>query len=134
MSKLLSDIAAIAIVLACSSLAGAEQLKVADDEIALGAVQGFADEPTARQACTPDGIVWADRKTGFYYPRFAPEYGTSKNGVFTCLKQAKAADYWGFGPAALLSDRGRVFPLVPGPSCDYKVDKQGRGFCAEPGT
>ena len=134
MRYLLSAMAAVSVVLACSSLAWGEQLKVAEDEIALGAVQGFADEPTARQACRPDGIVWADRKTGFYYPRFAPEFGRSTTGVFTCLKQAKKADYWGFGPAALLTDRGRVFPIVPGPSCDYKVDKQGRVFCAEPGT
>jgi hypothetical protein len=34
-------------------------------DIALGAIPRFATEADALAACKPDGVVWADRKTGF---------------------------------------------------------------------
>ena len=111
---------------------------MADDvasEFGLGTVPGFPSEGQAQTGCGGDAVVWADRRTGFYYPRFAPEYGNSPTGSFTCYKQAKKADYWGFGPSATMQGRGRVFPITPGPSCDYRIDKKtGKGFCADPGA
>ena len=107
-------------------------------EFGLGAVPGFDDEADARLHCQGDGVVWADRKTGFFYPKFAPEYGASGTGTFTCYKAAKKADYWslgGGGDAMAGSRQGRVFPFSPEPECDYKINKTtGKGFCAQPGA
>lgn len=106
----------------------------ADDEIKLGTVPGFPSEATASAAC-PDGVVWADRKTGFYYPKFAPEYGMTLNGVFTCYKQAKSADYWGLGTSDnLASRRGRVFPWTHDEICTWYKDKGGNWRCGAVGT
>ncbi len=107
-------------------------------EFNLGAVPGFSDEADARAHCHGDGVVWADRKTGFFYPQFAPEYGASGSGTFTCYKVAKKADYWplGGGADAMAGSRqGRVFPFSPEPVCVYKINKTtGKGFCAQPGA
>ena len=64
-------------------------------EFGLGTVQGFDNEEAARTHCQGDGVVWVDRKTGFYYPKFAPECGAGRTGAFACFKDAKKADYWG---------------------------------------
>ncbi len=120
----------VLLALACPAVAG----DVAS-EFGLGTVPTYPDERQAQSKCGGDAVVWVDRRTGFYYPKFAPEYGVSPSGSFTCYKQAKRADYWGFGPSAEMEGRGRVFPIVPGPSCDYRIDKAtGKGFCAEPGV
>ena len=61
--------------------------------------------------CRPDGVVWADRKTGYFYPKFSREYGNSRYGVFTCYKQAVGADYWGWGVIDNIGGhKGREFP------------------------
>ena len=105
-----------------------------DDAIKLGTVTGFPNEAAAAAAC-PDGVVWADRKSGFYYPKFAPEYGVTPNGVFTCYKQAKSADYWGLGTSeSLASRRGRVFPFTNDEICTWYQDKAGNWKCGAVGS
>ena len=86
----------LALLLGSPIQASAEDSGLPDTGIKLGPVQSFGNEGAARAACKPDGVVWADRSTGFYYPRFAPEYGSTPTGVFTCYKQAAKADYWSF--------------------------------------
>ncbi|WP_131116404.1 hypothetical protein [Lichenihabitans psoromatis] len=94
----------------------------------------FENEAAAQGGCTGDGVVWADHRTGFYYPKFAPEHGVSPSGSFTCFKKANKADYWGFGTAdSMESRRGRVFPIYPEPDCIWVVDKQGKGHCGAAG-
>jgi hypothetical protein len=78
-------------------------------EIPLGEIPHFADEASARAACAPDPVVWADRKTGFFYPKFFSEYGKTAHGAYTCLKQAKDADYWSLAPESE-GHKGREFP------------------------
>ena len=105
-----------------------------DDEIKLGTIMGYPNEAAASAAC-PDGVVWADRKSGFYYPRFAPEYGVTPDGVFTCYKQAKSADYWGLGTSdSLASRRGRVFPFTNDEICTWYQDKAGNWKCGSVGS
>jgi hypothetical protein len=105
-----------------------------DDAIKLGTVTGFPKEAAASAAC-PDGVVWADRKSGFYYPKFAPEYGVTPDGVFTCYKQAKSADYWGLGTSdSLASRRGRVFPFTNDEICTWYQDKAGNWKCGSVGS
>jgi len=55
-------------------------------EIELSVIPKFAEEATARAACQPDGVVWADSKTGFYYPKFFAEYGKTPHSAYTCYK------------------------------------------------
>ncbi len=79
--------------------------------------------------------MWADRKSGFYYPRFAPEYGVTPDGVFTCYKQAKSADYWGLGTSdSLASRRGRVFPFTNDEICTWYQDRAGNWKCGSVGS
>ena len=108
--------------------------RAGNDEIKLGTVTEYPNEAAASAAC-PDGVVWADRKSGFYYPKFAPEYGVTPNGVFTCYKQAKSADYWGLGTSdSLASRRGRVFPFTNNEICTWYKDKSGNWRCGAVGT
>jgi len=107
--SLLSLVLASCLVLASPACAGQAEKK--DSEIKLGAIPKYADEAAAQAACTPDGVVWADSKTGFYYPKFFPQYGTTQHGAYTCFKQAEKADYWGLSPASDVGRRGREFPL-----------------------
>src|ERR1700677_412487 len=80
-------------------------------EIKLGAIRRFADENSARAACSPDGVVWADAKTGFFYPKFHPDYGKSRHGAYTCYHEAEKADYWSLTPGSDDARKGREFPL-----------------------
>ena len=80
-------------------------------EIKLGSIPHFADESAALAACLPDGVVWADQKSGFFYPKFLPEYGKTMNGTYTCYRQAKGADYWSLTPSSDGGHEGREFPL-----------------------
>lgn len=80
-------------------------------EIKLGVISRFSDEAEAQVACRPDGVVWADSKSGFFYPKFLPEYGKTQHGAYTCYKQAEKADYWSFTPASDGGHKGREFPL-----------------------
>jgi hypothetical protein len=78
-------------------------------EIELGDIPRYATEAEAKSACGADGVVWADRKTGFFYPKFFSDYGTTKYGTYTCHKLAVKADYWSFAPVEE-SGKGRTFP------------------------
>ena len=79
-------------------------------EIPLGDIPHYSDEASAKKACEPDGVVWADRKSGFYYPKFFVDYGKTKYGTYTCHKDAVAADYWGLTPEPDSGHAGREFP------------------------
>jgi hypothetical protein len=79
-------------------------------EIPLGEVPRFTNESAARAACAPDSVVWADRKNGFYYPKFYSDYGKTAHGTYTCYRRAKAADYWGLAPEPDSGHKGREFP------------------------
>jgi hypothetical protein len=78
-------------------------------EIPLGDIPRYATETEAKAACGADGVVWADRKTGFYYPKFFSDYGTTRYGTYTCHKLAVKADYWGIAPTEE-GGKGRTFP------------------------
>ena len=78
--------------------------------ILLGDIPHYGDEATAQAACKPDGVVWADRRTGFYYPKFFSDYGTTAHGTYTCHKLAVKADYWSLAPAEEGGHKGRSFP------------------------
>jgi hypothetical protein len=95
--------------LACS--AAADDVKSNTSEIELGPIPQYSDEASARSACQPDSVVWADTKSGFYYPKFFAGYGKTQYGVFTRYTQAKKADYWGLTPASDGGHRGREFPV-----------------------
>jgi hypothetical protein len=86
-------------------------------EIELGDIPRYADEATALAACKPDGVVWADRKTGFFYPKFFADYGKTRYGAYTCYRQAKKADYWSLTPESDGGHKGREFPLFFCYSC-----------------
>jgi hypothetical protein len=90
----------------------AEEAEQPTFDIDLGAISRFATETDALAACKPDGVVWADRKTGFYYPKFFNDYGKTEYGAYTCYKQALDADYWSLTPASSGGHKGREFPLV----------------------
>ena len=104
-------------------------------EFGLGTVPGFPSEGEAQAGCGGDSVVWADPRTGFYYPKFAPDYGKSPTGSFTCYKQAKKADYWGLGSSdSMSSRRGRVFPFTNTDICVWFKDKGGNWRCGNAGT
>ena len=105
-------------------------------EFGLGSVTGFPTERQAQAGCGGDGVVWADRRTGFYYPKFAPEYGNSPTGSYTCFKQAKKANYWGLGGGSdsMASREGRTFPFTNADVCVWFKDKRGNWRCGSPGT
>jgi hypothetical protein len=100
----------LAFVAALLAFAAAAEIASAGD-IELGPVRRFADERSARAACAPDGVVWADAATGFFYPRFHPDYAKSPHGAFTCYLEAKKADYWSLTPDGEEGHKGREFPL-----------------------
>ena len=99
----------LALAISCCGLypaaAAAAETKAGGGEIALGPLPTFGDEGTARAACEPDAVIWADRGTGYYYPKFMPEYGKSPYGAFSCYQAARRADYWGFGTGDAMSSR-----------------------------
>ena len=89
----------------------AREANASDSEIKLGSIPHFTDEAAAVAACSPDGVVWADKKTGFFYPKFVSEYGRTEHGTYTCYRQAKDADYWSLSPTSDDGHEGREFPL-----------------------
>lgn len=127
-------------ILGLAMMAALASPALADDDVAsefgLGTVPGFPSEGQAQVGCGGDSVVWADRRTGFYYPKFAPEYGNSPTGSFTCYKQAKKADYWGMGGGSdsMASRRGRNFPFTDDEICIWFKDKGGNWRCGSPGT
>jgi hypothetical protein len=102
---------AVVLIAALASPAIAEEAGQRKFAIDLGPIPRFAMEADALAACKPDGVVWADRKTGFYYPKFFNDYGKTKYGTYTCYRQALKADYWSPTPASAGGHKGREFPL-----------------------
>lgn len=80
-------------------------------DIELGPIPKYADEAEASSACGPDPVVWADSKTGFYYPKFFQDDGRTAHGAYTCYSKAQKADYWSLTPTAD-GHKGRQFPLI----------------------
>ena len=108
MSTIKLNLALAALLLAIASTWPGEAY--ADkSEIQLGTIPSFADENSARAACASDPVVWADTKTGFFYPKFFSEYGKTAHSAYTCLKQARDADYWNLAPESS-GHEGREFP------------------------
>jgi len=106
---LLPWLSAVALLAAWPAGARAEDVGGTKFEIPLGDVPRYATEAEAKTACGKDGVVWADRKTGFFYPKFFQDYGTTKYGTYTCHKLAVKADYWSFAPVEE-GGKGRTFP------------------------
>jgi hypothetical protein len=86
--------------------------RAASGEISLGEIPRYADEAAARAACGADPVVWADRHSGFFYPKFHFDYGKTPTGAYTCYSQAKKADYWSLTPEGDGARDGREFPLM----------------------
>ena len=90
-------------------------LTVADAPLQLGKIPEFATEREALRDCPGDLVVWADRDTGYFYPKARPQYGHTAAGAYTCLKAARQADYWDINPFSPYGDpkAGRDFPIDP---------------------
>lgn len=101
---------AMAALTLCAQVRG-QDASLPSSEIKLGAIPGFASEAAAVVACSPDGVVWADRKSGFFYPKFVAEYGKTAHGTYTCFAKAREADYWSLTPTPEDGHRGREFPM-----------------------
>jgi hypothetical protein len=61
----------------------------ASNDIKLGDIPRYPDEAVARAACGDDPVIWADRHSGFFYPKFHSDYGKTKQGAYACYSQAK---------------------------------------------
>ena len=94
-----------------AALARAGEIRSPPSEIPLGDIPRFSDEISARAGCGADSVVWADRKSGFFYPKFHPDFGKTTSGAYTCYRQAKNADYWSLTPDGDSGRNGREFPL-----------------------
>lgn len=81
----------------------------------LGSIPAFGTEAAAQHGCPGDIVVWADRDTGYFYPKARPEYGHTPGGAFTCWQAARHADYWNINPFSPLENpkAGREFPIDP---------------------
>ena len=100
------------LAIAASALAGLAQAQAASDDIKLGEIPRYRDEGAARAACGDDPEVWADRHSGFFYPKFHSDFGKTPRGAYTCYTRAKAADYWSLTPEGDSGREGREFPLM----------------------
>ncbi len=101
-----------------TSLAALAAFVLADDAlppIELGQIPAFASEAAAQHGCPRDLVVWADRDTGYFYPRSRPQFGHTSAGVFTCLDAARGANYWDINPFSPYGSprAGREFPIDP---------------------
>lgn len=117
-----------------ASLMAASSARAGDvaRDFGLGPIPEFGSEASARAACHGDGVVWVDHSTGFYYPKFVQEYGTTPAGTFACYRDAKRANYWGFGTADALEGRSeRVFPRS---DCIWIIDKNRHATCGSAGS
>jgi hypothetical protein len=103
--------AVIAVGFALAASARAGETNSPSSEIRLGDVPNFSDEASARAGCGADPVVWADRNSGFFYPKFHPDYAETPNGGYTCYSKAKKADYWSLTPEGDGGREGREFPL-----------------------
>ncbi len=84
----------------------------AANEIKLGTIPRYPNEAAAHAACGADPVIWADTRSGFFYPKFHPDFGKSAHGAYSCYGQAKKADYWSFTPEDEGGRKGREFPLM----------------------
>ena len=84
----------------------------AASDIKLGDIPRYSNESAARAACGGDPVVWADNHSGFFYPKFHPDYGKTPHGAYACYGQAKKADYWSLTPEGDGGREGREFPLM----------------------
>ena len=84
----------------------------ASDDIKLGDIPRYPDEAVAKAACGADPVVWADRHSGFFYPKFHSDFGKTAHGAYACYSQAKKADYWSLTPEGDGGREGREFPLM----------------------
>jgi hypothetical protein len=53
----------------------------------------FQFEPQAQQHCPSDSIIWADAALHLYNVRGERWYGSTKSGVYMCLREAEQAGY-----------------------------------------
>ena len=86
--------------------------RAASSDIPLGDIPRYPDETSAHAGCGDDPVVWADRKSGFFYPKFHPDFGKTAQGAYTCYGRAKKADYWSLTPEGDGGREGRQFPLI----------------------
>ena len=86
-------------------------LTLVSSDIPLGEIPRYSDERSARAACGDDPVVWADSRSGFFYPKFHQDFGKTAHGAYTCYRKAKDADYWSLTPEGDGSREGREFPL-----------------------
>ena len=86
--------------------------RATSSDIPLGDIPRYPDETSAHAGCGEDPVVWADRKSGFFYPKFHPDFGKTMHGVYTCYGRAKKADYWSLVPEGDGGREGREFPLI----------------------
>jgi hypothetical protein len=100
----------VALVFVMASSARAGGTDASSSEIPLGDIPHFSDEASARAGCGADPVVWADRRSGFFYPKFHPDFGKTANGVYTCYSKAKKADYWSLTPEGDGGRERREFP------------------------
>jgi hypothetical protein len=86
--------------------------RAASDDIKLGDIPRYPTEAAARAACGADPVVWADSRSGFFYPKFHSDFGKTAHGAYACYNQAKKADYWSLTPEGDGGREGREFPLM----------------------
>jgi Sec-independent protein translocase protein TatA len=91
--------------------------RATSEGIELGDVPRYPSEADARAACGDDPVVWADSRSGFFYPKFHSDYGKTPQGAYTCYSRAKKADYWSLTPEGEGGREGREFPLFFCNSC-----------------
>lgn len=53
--------------------------------------QEYSTEAAATSHCRGDEVVWLNVKTGVYHSKGTEYYGNTKNGAYTCKKDADAA-------------------------------------------
>ena len=104
----------LVVAVAAIALTALERPGVAESSAAipLGDIPRFSDEGSAHAACGADPVVWADRHSGFFYPKFHPDFGKTANGAYTCYSRARKADYWSLVPEGGSGRDGREFPLI----------------------
>jgi hypothetical protein len=97
---------------AACALACCAPARAASDGIELGDIPRYPNEVVARTACGDDPVVWADRHSGFFYPKFHSDFGKTPDGAYTCYGRAKKANYWSLTPEGDGGREGREFPLM----------------------
>ena len=55
------------------------------------ALDEFNSETAAQRHCPSDVVVWLNIPTGIWHYKGNRWYGTTKNGAYVCMKEARAA-------------------------------------------